>query len=61
MVEIWFLLHMLLQLDLLKQILGQRASLSGTSDSVGGPSLQIDGAGNRTMIASNVTPEKLVL
>jgi len=39
-------------------IQGQRASLSGTSDSVGGPSLQIDGAGNRTMIASNVTPEK---
>lgn len=39
-------------------IQGQRASLSGTSDSVGGSSLQIDGAGNRTMIASNVTPEK---
>ena len=39
-------------------IQGQRASLSGTSDSVGGPSLQIDGAGNRTMVASNVTPEK---
>ena len=37
---------------------GQKASLPGMNDATGGPSLQIDGTGNRTMIASNVTPEK---
>ena len=37
---------------------GQKASLPGTSGGTGGPSLQIDGAGNRGMVASAVTPEK---
>lgn len=37
---------------------GQKASLPGMNDATGGPSLQIDGTGNRTMVASNVTPER---